>query len=378
LISKTALIITGGLHPPWNIGEVVIARNFALILKKLYNGNIEIISTIDKERENLLCQDSSYSDLLGVTTYINEYPLHNLSSWIKYDSKKVDLHLLHILPPIIGYFAPIRDNRPFLYQFSYNSFDRPVLRWYISPFSAILNRFTVFTTCIKKYKQLSFFFRRNYYYVPAPLYFPMGQYWSTKSKKRGGPLKVVYIGHATYKRFPYIEIFKALADLRKDGYDIAFSAYFSRIIGRYFNYISFIKQVNTALMSFKLDDMVKIYAYDLTEEEKYEVLKESDVFLYLALSNVAIDPPLTILEALAAGCCVISTPVQSIPFILKHAGGIVLPFRDLAIKLSEALKMLIEEDSTSFRVRSESAIKYIRLFHHYEVVSKYLEKVINQ
>jgi len=98
----------------------------------------------------------------------------------------------------------------------------------------------------------------------------------------------------------------------------------------------------------------------------------------LALSDVAVDPPLTILEALATGCCVISTPVQSIPLILKHAGGIVLPFRNLTIKLSEALKMLVEEDNASLRLRSNAARKYITLFHHYEVVSKYLEKVITQ
>jgi len=128
-MSKTALIITGGLHPPWNVGEVVLARNFALILKKLYNGNIEIISTIDEERRNLLCQDSSYSDLLDVTTYVNEHSLlHLLSSWIKYNSKKVDLHLLHILPRTIDYLIPIRNNHTFLYQFSYNSFKRPFLR----------------------------------------------------------------------------------------------------------------------------------------------------------------------------------------------------------------------------------------------------------
>jgi glycosyltransferase involved in cell wall biosynthesis len=54
------------------------------------------------------------------------------------------------------------------------------------------------------------------------------------------------------------------------------------------------------------------------EDAALEILRRSDVVVlpYLSLDRLTIDVPLLLLEAMATGCVVVSTPVGDIPAIL--------------------------------------------------------------
>lgn len=44
-----AVIVSNGLHGPWNMGEVVLARNFSEVLLKIYS-DVHVLSTVDSKR----------------------------------------------------------------------------------------------------------------------------------------------------------------------------------------------------------------------------------------------------------------------------------------------------------------------------------------
>jgi hypothetical protein len=51
-MSRKTAVLSYGLHPPWNMGEAVLARNFARLLMRLYD-DISVLSTIDERRGTL-------------------------------------------------------------------------------------------------------------------------------------------------------------------------------------------------------------------------------------------------------------------------------------------------------------------------------------
>jgi glycosyltransferase involved in cell wall biosynthesis len=245
---------------------------------------------------------------------------------------------------------------------------------YVAPILASAGRLIILTTCLKNYKYLNRFFRRNYHYVPVPLTIPY--YRKRYNEMKGNPLRVICITHPTYKRFPYIELFKVLKKLRNDGYKIILRVYFSKIRSTYSDYASFVKRVASNIKKLDIADTVKLHVLNLSEEEKYKVLADNDVFLYPALEEVAVDPPLTVLEAMATGCCVISTSVQSCSLILNHSRGILFSPRNFETEIDEALRRIIDEPRL-IPLYGFAARMYIRFFHDREKVSKHIAEIIH-
>jgi glycosyltransferase involved in cell wall biosynthesis len=85
---------------------------------------------------------------------------------------------------------------------------------------------------------------------------------------------------------------------------------------------------------------ISIEVRDLGLEEKRSLYLSSDVFLYPAVSPAAIDPPLTVLEAMSCGCTVVASDTQSLPTILSPGRGLILDHRNIRAGLVRAISLL--------------------------------------
>jgi glycosyltransferase involved in cell wall biosynthesis len=89
-----------------------------------------------------------------------------------------------------------------------------------------------------------------------------------------------------------------------------------------------------------LDKYVDIRVKDLNLREKICVYKSSSMFLYPSLVPSAIDPPLTVLEAMSVGAKVLAYPYSSsLAYILKdgYNGYTFKSLRELFAKLVDVL-----------------------------------------
>ena len=152
--------------------------------------------------------------------------------------------------------------------------------------------------------------------MPAPIIFPATTFCVHEPTTS---LKILYLGHGSYLRFPYDKVLNALAKLRREGYAVKFVAYISKL--GYADYQQFGKSFCNSLNCTDRN-IVELHIANLSEPEKYNAICDSDVLLYPALVDAAIDPPLVILEAMSLGKCVIATSLRSIPHLLSNNAGV--------------------------------------------------------
>jgi len=131
------------------------------------------------------------------------------------------------------------------------------------------------------------------------------------------------------------------------------------------------------LKKYNLSKVVAVSAKNFGEEDKSKILAESHVYLYPSLCEGAMDPPLTILEAMTYGLCIVATKVQSIPYIVGYGKRGILLSRPTLSNLYHALKLCLVDKSILANC-SYNAWLYTRQVHNEWSVTKYLEKLIHQ
>ncbi len=372
-MNDKAIVILKGLHPPWNMGEVVLSRNFVNILMKLYD-DIDVHSTVDDERGPL---ESSEDGLqLPVKYYHNEEELRsnllrNLSAHLQ-----ADIHFINA--SLKSFHNIIRmARRIFLYQFAYNVFNDPKI--IIHSIGALpltyISKVRIITTALAPYNNLRRLFKRHYYYVPAPIDLPTYSRELMSADCAYNGLKVLYLGHGSYLRFPYDKILKAIFKLKKEGYDVKFNIYISKL--GYVNYMKFVRDLRRIIEKLSLETLIKIHLENLSEYKKWQIISENSILLFPSLVSAAIDPPLVILEAMFMGKCVIATSVQSISYLLKEGRGIVIDQRDLEYNIYEALKFL-DSNHEVFKEYCMRAKKWAERNHSMDLVYNRMKRVINE
>jgi len=80
----------------------------------------------------------------------------------------------------------------------------------------------------------------------------------------------------------------------------------------YVNYVDFTTGLEKAVKRLSSEKAVKIYLKNLSEAEKWSVIRENHVLLFPSLTNAAIDPPLVVLEGMFMGRCIIAALVQTV------------------------------------------------------------------
>jgi len=333
---RKAIIISRGFHPPWNMGEVVLTKNFAKILMRIYD-EVSIFSTIDKKR-------GAY-DLLEVkqhfdVKYYNNEDMLKIAVLNELRNTSIDVHFINA--STIKFINVIRKaRRVYLYHFAYNieNLISVALRSYGALPLTYLGITSILTTSPKAYESNSKLFRKQYHYIPSPIEPPTVAY-NCQGYKANHEVNLLYLGHASYLRFPYDVVFKVLSKLNKENsYKVKLKMFIPR--QRYTDYEAFTSSCGKVLRRLGLEEFVEIHARDLSEHEKYEVISKSDILIYPALTNAAIDPPVTVLEGMLLGKCVVATSVQSIPLVLRRNRGVIIERRKLLSELYHAIKILV-------------------------------------
>jgi len=369
-MSKEAIVVSRGFHSPWNMGEVVLARNFTKVLMRLY-GDINVFSTIDEKRG---CIDTSNAEMCGfkVKFFHNKDELRSaLVSKLNY-KPQVDVHFINA--PLAKFLNIVRRARKvYLYQFAYSILNdsRVITRSLGALPLTYLSKISIITTSFKSYKHLSKLFRRRYYYIPAPIDIYAATH--VESCRTNYQLRVLYLGHGSYLRLPYDKMLKALSRLHNGGYKIELEAYVSEL--GYVDYRKFIEGFNRLLEKLNLKHIVKVQLKNLSEREKCEVISKNDVLLYPSLVNAAIDPPVVVLEAMLLGECVIATPVQSIPYILGGNRGIIIDQWSLEDEIYKALKVLAVEPKL-LRDYATNSRHWVTEVHGVDAVCERMKSII--
>jgi len=354
------------------MGEAVLARNITSILIRLYD-NVRVISTVDRVR-GLVDVRRPETHGFQVEFYHSEQKLRRTLISALNSSPKVDVHLLNA--PILGYLSTVRrSDAIYLYQFAYNIYNRPseIFRSFGALPLTYLSKIRIITTSFSSYLQLRQLFRRNYYYLPAPISTAATTFYE---KSTSFPqLRVIYLGHGSYLRFPYRKVVKSLLKLDEEGYNVQLRAYISE--QGYTDYVTYAKGFCSFADKLDSKHIVRIYLGNLTEQEKCQVIYDSDVSLYVPMVNAAIDPPLVVLESMSLGRCVIATPVQSIPHILGENRGIVVGIQNLEEDLYEALRTLAEDPAIlkGYAMRSK---KWVMEVHSMESVYERMKNILER
>jgi len=122
-MSNKAIIVSRGLHPPWNMGEVVLARNFVSILAKLYD-DISVFSTVDERRGPSNVSDSELQ--FRVKYYYNEEELRSAALRALNTERQADFHIINA--SLMRFLSLVKKARKtFFYQFAYNILNDPEL-----------------------------------------------------------------------------------------------------------------------------------------------------------------------------------------------------------------------------------------------------------
>jgi glycosyltransferase involved in cell wall biosynthesis len=372
-MSRKAAVVSHGLHPPWNMGEVVLARNFTKILAELYD-EVSVLSTVDEVRGS--SEGLDIKPPFDIKFYSDEEKLKiavldELSS-----NSYIDIHLINT--SLVKFLNATRKaSRVYFYQFAYNIFNDPNL--ILHSIGALpltyLSNIKIITTSPCSYIRFHKFFRRNYCYIPAPIEPPVFNEESSLIEESDGRLKIFYLGHGSYLRFPYDKVLKAISRLKKERNNIEFNLYISK--QGYANYAEFIVGLEKTIKKLNLEKAVKIHLKNLSEDEKWSVIRENHVLLFPSLTNAAIDPPIVVLEAMFMGKCVIATPIQSIPYLLGGGRGIIVERRNLGDSIYESLRIL-EGDRKLLEEYGISSKKWVAKTHDMDSVCNRMREILDE
>jgi glycosyltransferase involved in cell wall biosynthesis len=179
-----------------------------------------------------------------------------------------------------------------------------------------------------------------------------------------------YLGNLTPSRLPP-HVFIALRRLlvkHKIKFTLLLLAPKFQINYRYYdNLTGLIERLN-------LTKHVFLSINNLNEEKKLALYNISDVFLFLALTPEAIDPLLTVLEAMSCGRIVLATPVQSLPHMIHNMNnGILIN----PCSLDQYCSILVElcKDIDSYRQIGMNARRSILNSHSFSVISQKIRKL---
>jgi len=359
-----ALVITKGLHLPWNQGEVVATRNFVEVLSEVYD-EVLVLSLIDHARgfEDVWKPDFSNVKVVYANT------LQNLAGMREFIQSLCDLHVVNISLLNLPKHLIAKAKRIYLYLYALKNV-RAVSTIFrtmgILLSSSIYRKLRIITPSPMVYR-VACKLHSNTFYVPTPLEVP-----TSLPRKDMSEMTVLCLAHADYVRFPVDKIVPAIVMLVREGYRFRVKIVFSQQAFK--DYQLMLSLTRSILEKYGLSKVVAVTAKNLGENDKRVLFTKSHVFLYPALRESAIDPPLTVLEAMSYGLCVIATNAQSIPHILENRRGVLIRKHRLTVDLYEKLSMLLNS-SELVKQCSAMAKRYIKVAHSSDVVVKMLEKL---
>ena len=312
------LLLGRALHAPWNEGTRVIARNLAAVAGLLrpvqvmsltnreFNAGEDDMAVrhvytdakygavgdyanlgrvIEQAREVISAQHVSVAHLVGTP--------FALAPWLRYRGVKVVNHITLCEQVYMGSMERLRA------QLGWRLFDRWIDAYAVSS-RALVG--PVLARGINPAKVCV---------VPAPvntgIYNPEGRDYARQSLGIASEdLAVVYVGTLSPMRFPVETIREGLRRAAwRTGKTIRFFAFAPDATHSYNQ--AWTEQVRQALADIP-DVEASVTLGDLSDGDKARWFRSADAVLVPFTAPVAVEPPLTMLEAMASGAIVIATP----------------------------------------------------------------------
>lgn len=131
---------------------------------------------------------------------------------------------------------------------------------------------------------------------------------------------ITYLGTLRPKKFPHKVILRSLSRLIRNGHK-NMMLYIASPLAFYDNTgienMRYTQQILSESNSLGINRNVTVKLVDLSEEEKVLLFNSSDVVLIPYIRPSAIDPPISLLEAMSCGAVVVASNIQSVPYIIK-------------------------------------------------------------
>lgn len=181
---------------------------------------------------------------------------------------------------------------------------------------------------------------------------PAGLADQSRSFNRDRPLRLVYVGRLVRTKGLF-EVIEAMAALRRGGRDVSL-----RIAGEGPDQAALMAASQRAGLGDRIRFLGGVFA-----AEKSRLWLDADVFVFPTYHREGL--PYALLEAMAAGCVPVTSPVAAIPDVMRdREHGLLVPAKD-APALATALAAL-DDDRTGLVRMAEAARR--RALDHYTVV----------
>lgn len=399
--------ITVGLHPPWNWGEAVVTRNIFLVIKKHLLKHIKIYSMVDANRypcgkslntgldvglsTNLDIRLVNTSHVLDFSVRTAVDVIKDLSAKNVERSSQVFIHVAGVnelvLWTLLSLFKKLnmRHCRLHLIIHNYGPITQKIellpyeIRTYIEA-----RMFSVLTTSMITRRM--FINNKKVFYIPAPYIFtPEDELITTCTCFDGcgllnqvlADLKnrdiLLYVGHLRRQRFNYPLVLSVLKRLVSIGHkEVVLLIVAPKSSKDYDVNYKHALIMSKLASSLQIADHVNIIMGNICENCKRKLFENSKMFLFLPLHrSQSMDPPMSVLEAMAHGNVVVTTRYLSLPYMIKSGhNGILLSDHSIE-RLTSIISKLLSDDNY-FNQISRNAITYVTNNHSSSVVVRYL------
>jgi glycosyltransferase involved in cell wall biosynthesis len=382
------IVITTGLHPPWNHGEAVAMRNIVFTIKLVSRSEPIVYSSIDKSRfEGKYTEDVHYIEANSISDYTSLALKSALGKISETQSDTIFLHLNgvkeHIVYSLINkLYSKISFPHKELYLIIYD-FGEISARWRAIPrplhlyFDSAIGK--LLTTSISTYKCYGKFIRMNY--LPVPYLLPENLN-KTKDKECEVCIdryditnSIGYIGHLYENRFPYKLVLKAVYKLVNSGFrDLVLVIVAPRT---QYN-LEMGKLIKSYGRSLNLEKNLLIIIRNIDESCKHKLLKYFKIFLFVPIRQpVSMDPPMSIIEAMASKALVVTTEYLSLKYFIKDGiNGVIVEDLNADI-LYKKIKNILNNNYLREQI-TQNAREYVLKNHCYRNVAKIFEEILKR
>lgn len=369
------LVLARGLHPTWASGEVSYAYGILKALSMIDKSSIMIISSIDSRRFN----KADTSDKETFNQFINTnnilYRRFNCDlndtnaayTALKDIVGSEDFDIIHIIYPGIlpgkvnsiikskitikySYLLPSSRLRSLITSFIYkreymqnNNVDSMLRFAFTTKYLANIYSLDKNVLIIPPAIDTNVFVKKNITQEQILNALNSSKYKIGIENVINGKYVILYLGWLVEDRFPYKIVLKALKRFLKH-YDA-----YMLIIGRETE--KYKEEENAkAIINYARDlgvsNNVAVVLKELNEQSKVDLINAVDLFLFPLtrerLNPPVIDPPMVVLEAMALEKPVITSKIQSLPYIIKDGyNGFLLEKIDeeqLYMKMKQAIE----------------------------------------